>query len=63
MVNVKAKAIQQITVVNMMGQVVMTQDIDNDEVMIDMSAFDNGMYLINIVTENGKAVKILNVLR
>ena len=62
-VNIKAEAMQLITVVNMMGQVVMTLDVDSDEVMIDMSAFDNGMYLVNIMTENGNIVKILNVLR
>ena len=63
LVNVKANAMQQITVVNMMGQVVMMQNIDTDEVTVDLSAFDNGMYLVNIVTENGTVVKILNVLR
>ena len=62
-VNIVANAIKQITVVNMMGQVVMTQNVDNDNVTIDMSAFNNGMYIVNILTENGNVVKILNVLR
>ena len=63
MVNIKAEAMQQVSVVNMMGQVVMTQNVDADDVKIDMSAFGEGMYLINIVTENGNVVKRLNVLR
>lgn len=62
-VNIKAEAMQQITVVNMMGQVVMMQAVDNDEVVIDMSTFDNGMYLFNIITKDGNIVKRLNVLR
>ena len=61
--NVKAENIKQVAVVNMTGQVIMTQNVDNYEVMIDMSAFDNGMYLVNIITEQGTAVKILNVLK
>ncbi|MBO7460696.1 MAG: T9SS type A sorting domain-containing protein [Bacteroidales bacterium] len=63
MVNIKAEAMQQVSVVNMMGQVVMTQNVDADEVMIDMSTFENGMYLINIMTENGNVLKRINVLR
>ena len=62
-VNVVAEGMLQISVVNMMGQVVMIQSVDADEVMIDMSAFDNGMYLLNIMTENGNIVKRINVLR
>lgn len=62
-VNIKAEAMQKIIIVNMMGQMVMSQDVDNNEVMIDMSAFENGMYLVNIMTENGNVVKVLNVLR
>lgn len=63
MVNIKAEAMQQVSVVNMMGQVVMTQSVDADDVMIDMSAFENGMYLVNIMTENGNILKRINVLR
>ena len=62
-VNIKADAMQKITIVNMMGQIVMNQGVDNNEVMIDMSVFENGMYLVNIMTENGNVVKVLNVLR
>ena len=63
MVNIKAEAMLQVSVVNMMGQVVMIQSVDNDEVMIDLSTFGNGMYLVNIMTENGNVVKTLNVIR
>ena len=37
--------------------------VDADEVVIDMSAFDNGMYLLNIMTENGNIVKRINILK
>lgn len=63
MVTIKAEAMRQLTIVNMMGQTVMTQTIDNDEVVLDMSSFENGMYLVNIITDNGNVVKVLNVLR
>ena len=63
MVNIKAEGLKQIAVVNVTGQVVMSQNVDTDEIMLDMSAFDNGMYLVSIITERGKVVKVLNVLR
>ena len=62
-VNIKAESMQQVTVVNMIGQIVMIQNVDNDELTMDLSAFENGMYLVSIKTENGNVVKILNVLR
>jgi len=62
-INIFAEAMQKITVVNAMGQVLMIQDVDNDDVTIDLSAFGNGMYLINIFMEKGSVVKTVNVLR
>ena len=62
-VSIKAEAMRQITIINVMGQVVMSQAVDNNDVTLDMSAFDNGMYIVNVITENGKVVKTLNVLR
>ena len=61
--NVKAEKMQSVSIVNAMGQIVMSLNVDNDEIMIDMSVFENGMYLVNIMTENGNIVKVLNVLR
>ena len=62
-VNIVANGMQQITVYNMMGQVVMIQSVDNDNVTIDLSAYNNGMYLVDIITENGNIVKTVNVIR
>ena len=61
--NIVANGIQQVSVVNMMGQTVMKQSVDSDNVTIDMGAFENGMYLVNIITKNGNVVKVVNVLR
>ena len=62
-VTVKAEAMRQIMIYNAIGQVVMIQHADNEEVIIDMSAFDNGVYFVNIMTEKGNVVKVLNVIR
>ena len=62
-VNIKAEAMKKVEVYNVTGQAVMRQDVDNDEFMLDMSAFENGMYLVNIITDNGNIVKTLNVVR
>lgn len=62
-VNIKAEAMRKVSVYNLTGQMVLAKDIDNDEVMIDMSLFGNGMYMVEIITERGNIVRILNVLR
>ena len=61
--NIKAKSMRQVSVFNMMGQLMMTQDVDDEDVMIDMSAFENGMYMVSIMTDKGKIVKMINVVR
>ena len=63
MVTVKATGMRQLTVVNTMGQVLMQSKVDLDEVSLDLSAFGNGMYMINITTDQGVLVKKINVLK
>lgn len=62
-VNIKAELVRQITVYNTLGCVVMSQTVDSDDVMFDMSQFENGMYLVNILTDNGVVVRRLNVIK
>lgn len=62
-VTVKGEKMRQVSVLNTMGQVVALQNVDSDNVMIDMSAFDSGTYIINIMTENGNISRVLNVLK
>lgn len=62
-VTLKAASMKQVTVVNTMGQVLLVKYMDDNEITIDLSAFGNGMYLVNVTTAEGVIVKKLNVLR
>ena len=62
-VTVKAAGMSQVTVINAMGQVMLTQQVDNDETILDLSSFGNGMYMVTINTIDGVIVKKINVLR
>ena len=60
---IKAAAMQQITVANALGQVMMTETVSGDETMIDMSAFEAGVYMVRVATENGTTVKRVSVIK
>ena len=61
--NIHVKDMRQLTVINVMGQTMMTQNINNDEVTIDLSTLPNGIYLVTIVTNKGSIEKKINVLK
>lgn len=61
--NIKAETMKQVSIVNMTGQVVCLQNIDADEIAIDISSYESGMYFVNIMMESGNIVKVLNVVR
>lgn len=63
MVNIKAEMMKKVTVCNVIGQIVLMQDVDNDEVVIDMRSFENGTYIISVMTEDGVVVRSVNVLK
>lgn len=60
-ININAEAGQKVAVINALGQVLISQDIDNDNVTIDLSALGNGIYLVKIFTEKGNIVKMINL--
>ncbi len=58
---VKAEMMNGIEVFNALGQTILVKYVENDEVSLDLSSFGNGIYFINILTENGIVVKKINV--
>ena len=54
------KNITSIAVVNLLGQVVLTNSLDNKEAKIDMSSLTTGTYMVKVTIDNEvKAVKVI----
>ena len=47
---------KSISIVNVLGQMVYNKAAEGTETIIDMAQFGNGIYMVNIVTENGNSV-------
>ena len=62
-VTIEAEAMQRLTVVNELGQVVYDTEVSNDTEMLNMSQFGTGVYMIRIYTKNGMGVKRVSVIR
>ena len=52
-VNVYAENLNKVTVFNSIGQIVYTEDTTSDNLMINVESWTNGLYYINLETENG----------
>ena len=61
--HINATAMTHISVVNAMGQMVYEQDVNADEMVINMAQFETGVYMVNIITENGSSVKRVTVVK
>ena len=61
--HINATAMKHISIINAMGQVVYNQDVNNDETVINMAKFESGVYMVNIITENGSSVKRVTVTK
>lgn len=61
--NVKVDAMTRISVMNALGQIVYSQDVSTDNVVIDMSQYESGIYLLHITTDNGVAVQRISVVK
>ena len=47
------KKLSQLTVISASGQVVLNQELSGQNTRIDISSFDEGIYLVNLVSEDG----------
>lgn len=55
--------INMLTIVNMMGQVVYSENVNNNRTMINTSNLPAGLYLVRVATDNGVATKRLSIVR
>ncbi len=62
LMSVEAEGMQQITICNAMGQVVMTQRCSEDGVVISTSSLTSGIYTISIKAANGTFTKRFAVM-
>jgi hypothetical protein len=62
-ITVEAEGMRRITVSNTFGQIVLDREIQGNHVLLNMSQFAAGTYLIRIHTDNGIAMKRVNVIR
>ncbi len=61
--HINAVAMRNVTVINAMGQVVYNQDVDADEMVLNMSQLESGVYMVKVETETGSSVKRITVVK
>jgi len=62
-VTVEAQSLQRLTVINAIGQTVYDRETEGDSTQIEMARFGTGTFLIRIQTENGVAMRRVNVVK
>ena len=61
--NVKVTGMKHYVIYNMAGNVVCAQDVDEDETVIDVSNFESGVYVLQLMTENGIMTRKVNIIK
>lgn len=51
--NIQGQGIRRIEVFNVFGQAIVSEETNNDYLQIDLSRYDNGCYMLRVVTDNG----------
>lgn len=55
--NIDAKSMTNIILINTLGQVILDRPVDGDNDIIDVSQYKTGVYMLRVVTKNGVDVK------
>ena len=62
-VTIEAAGMRHITVMSVLGQVVYDAEVSSDEVILNMSQFNAGVYVVRIVTANGVGTRRVTVVK
>jgi hypothetical protein len=60
---IEVSKMHQVSVFNALGQCVISVHVNTNVLRLDLSSFDNGAYLLRVVTENGMAMRRFVVSR
>ncbi len=63
-INIEAKDMQRITIVNAVGQMVYDKELDQlSKVTLNTASYEAGMYILRIATSNGMVTKRMTIIR
>ena len=62
LLNVMAPGMSHITVMNLLGQVVYDTPLESNSLVLDLSSYESGIYILRIATAQGFVVKHVSVL-
>ena len=62
-VTIEAAGMRHITVMSVLGQVVYDAEVNSDQVILNMSQYNVGVYVVRIVTANGVGTRRVTVVR
>lgn len=61
--NINAKSMTQISVINTLGQVLCNKKVNSDSETIDMSQYEDGIYMVRVMTEEGVVTRRVTVVK
>ena len=54
-INITGENISEVLIYNALGQIVYSKSVDDDAVLVDTSAFEEGLYVVNVKNANGES--------
>lgn len=60
--NVKVEQMISLSIINIMGQTIYTQEVNSDETIVELENLESGLYLLSIETKNGIITRQFSVL-
>lgn len=61
-INIEAANINSVSIINVMGQKVYESSADTDNVVIDVNEYQNGIYMIHVVTDEYEVTKRISIV-